>query len=208
MDLILTDTEIRVLGSLIEKEFTTPEYYPLSLNALTNACNQKTNRNPVVSLGEEEVLRALETLIEKRLVWKSEAGRVAKYEQRFGRGHGIINAELALLATLMLRGAQTAGELRTRCERLHDFKTIEETVRVLEELIERELVIQLERQPGTKENRYLHLLGGQPDESAGQPQFSADINARNARIDVLEEEVRSLRRDLEELRATLRQLTE
>ncbi len=203
MELILTDTEIRILGALIEKEFTTPEYYPLSLNALINACNQKSNRSPVVNLDESEVLRALQTLDEKRLVWQSQAGRVSKYEQRMARSFGIINAEIAVLAVLMLRGPQTVGEIRGRSERIHKFADLDEVQQTLDGLQDQGYVMRLERQPGSKEHRWSHLFAGEPQQLE-QQSFSADINARNQRIDELEHEVKSLRRDLEEIRNMIR----
>lgn len=206
MDIELTDTEVRVLGSLMEKELLTPEYYPLSLNALVNACNQKTSRSPVVNLSGEEVERAIDTMMEHRLVWRSEAGRVAKYEQRFSRSYGLVKTQAALLSILMLRGPQTAGELRSRTERMHAFADIDEVLEDLTALEAEEFVFRLERQPGSKEHRWTHLLSGAPAPDAAHASFVPDPDARSARITALEEEVRRLRFDVEELRRELRDL--
>src|SRR6267143_1080426 len=158
VDLVLNDTEVRVLASLIEKESTTPEYYPLSLNALMLACNQKTNRDPVVSYDENTVSEALDSLRSSRLARLSSAqSRVAKYEHSILEVFNLGRRELALLCTLMLRGPQTVGELRDRSERMRSFSDLEEVEACLETLMRWEpnsLVARLPRQPGTKEPRY------------------------------------------------------
>jgi uncharacterized protein len=203
---ILQADEVRVLGSLIEKQVTTPEYYPLTLNGLVNACNQKTSRDPVVSYVETTVLRALDSLREKKLirVVSGPESRVAKYRQVFTDTANLTQAELAVLCVLMLRGRQTPGEIRSRTERLHRFETLAEVEKSLQQLVERSpepLVQELQRQAGTKEVRYAHLLGG--------PISEADLNATapargGERFDVerisrLESEVEALREALSAL---------
>jgi uncharacterized protein len=194
VDLALNDTEIRVLASLIEKESTTPEYYPLSLNAVTLACNQKSNRDPVVSYEEDRVRDALESLRRKKLVRSTTGSRVVKYEHSFLEVFNRGRRELALLCTLMLRGPQTVGELRDRSARIRPFSDLEEVEACLEGLMASgpgALVTRLARQPGTKEPRYMHLLGG-----AAEPAIPHDA----ARAVPLEEQVESLRRELHDLR--------
>jgi uncharacterized protein YceH (UPF0502 family) len=162
--IFLAPSEARVLGALIEKEVTTPEYYPLSLNALINACNQKSNREPVMDLDEEAVRQALHGLEDLRLAGRARSadGRVAKYEHWLGEAFNFSRAETALLCVLLLRGPQTPGELRGRTERLHRFDEIGDVLATLQKLMDREpaLVAVLLRQPGTKESRYTHLLSG------------------------------------------------
>ena len=194
MDPVLNDPEVRILASLIEKESTTPEYYPLSLNALMLACNQKSNRDPVVSYDEDTVQEALESLREKRLVRSAAGSRVVKYEPSFLEVFNLGRRELALLCTLMLRGPQTLGELRDRSERMRSFSDLEEVEACLEGLMRlepRALVTRLARQPGTKEPRYMHLLSGDAEPPIRQPA---------ERAVPLEEQVESLRRELHELR--------
>src|SRR5580704_9331203 len=161
----LTPPEARVLGALIEKEVTTPDYYPLSLNALVNACNQRSNREPVMDLDEEDVRQALHGLQDQRLAWPARGAdsRVAKYEHWSGEAFNFSRAETALLCVLLLRGPQTPGELRGRTERIHKFEEIGDVLGGLQKLMEREppLVAVLARQPGTKESRYAHLLSGE-----------------------------------------------
>jgi len=174
----LTVAEARVLGALVEKEATTPDYYPMSLNALINACNQRSNREPVMDLDEDEVRQALHGLENKQLAGRARSadGRVAKYEHWLGEAFNFNRAESALLCVLLLRGPQTPGELRGRTERMHRFDEIGEVLAGLQKLMEREptLVAVLPRQPGTKESRYAHLLSG-PVESlavaAAEPSF-------------------------------------
>ena len=162
---LLDEAEVRALGALLEKEITTPEYYPLSLNALVNACNQKSNREPVVSYDEETVLQAIERLREKglALVSTGRESRVPKYLQRFSEKFNFDRRELAVLCVLLLRGPQTPGELRGRTQRLHEFDDLDAVEATLTRLMEREpdaLVKRLARQPGTKESSYAQLFGG------------------------------------------------
>jgi hypothetical protein len=170
--IVLTPAQARVLGALIEKEVTTPDYYPLSLNALVNACNQLTNREPVMHLDEEEVRLALRRLEDHGLAGRARGadGRVTKYEHWLGEAFNFTRAETALISVLLLRGPQTPGELRGRTDRLHRFDEIGEVLAGLQKLMERDpsLVAVLPRQPGTKEARYAHLLSG-PVESAVVP---------------------------------------
>jgi hypothetical protein len=167
--ILLTPAQARVLGALVEKEVTTPDYYPLSLNALINACNQLTNREPVLHLDEEEVRLALRRLEDQGLAGRARSadGRVTKYEHWLGEAFNFTRAEVALVCVLLLRGPQTPGELRNRAERLHRFDEIGEVLAGLQKLAERDpsLVAVLPRQPGAKEARYAHLLSG-PVESA------------------------------------------
>jgi Uncharacterized protein conserved in bacteria len=195
----LDPIEVRVLGSLLEKAVTTPEYYPLTLNALVNACNQKSNRDPVVSYDEETVASALDRLREKGLSFELTGGgnRVPKYGHRITEVMNLGRREEALLCVLMLRGSQTAGELRERSGRMHAFSDLAEVESVLRRLIERELVVLLPRQPGYKEPRYAHLLSG-PVEAAAAPSETAVVS-RQDRIGALEAEVAQLRQAVESL---------
>ena len=211
MEVVLNATEVRVLGSLIEKELTTPEYYPLSLNALVNACNQKSNRDPVMGLEESEVLKALDSLRFKQFALLSgSGGRVAKYRHALVEKFRFSPAELALLCELLVRGPQTVGELRTRGERMHQFSDLPEVEAVLEELMERTpaIVTRLPRQPGRKEPRFCHLFAGEPDLSAGEePSDPGSQRVRgaadNGQLDRLEEELAALRQEVAELRQTV-----
>lgn len=208
MDVVLNEVEVRVLGCLIEKEMTTPEYYPLSLNALTNACNQKSNRDPVMALAEEDVVRALNRLRFNQLtVVSGESSRVAKYRHLLAENLGLVPAELAVICELLVRGPQTVGELRTRCERMHHFADLAEVEDVLGELSGREhpLVVQLPRQPGRKEARNAHLFCGPPKISAEDQEVAPEparvrVMAENERIVKLEEEVAALREEVAGLR--------
>ena len=201
MDITLNNIEVRVLGSLIEKELTTPEYYPLSLNSLTNACNQKSNRDPVTALAEEDVVRALDSLRFKQLVVLSaDGGRVSKYRHLLAEKLGLMPAELAVLCELLVRGPQTVGELRTRGERMHPFGDLAAVEEVLQELIQREnpLIALMARQPGRKEGRYAQLFSGPPEcaeeGSELRPETARQrVMAENERIVKLEEEVAALR---------------
>ena len=208
MDVILNDIEIRVLGSLIEKDLTTPEYYPLSLNALVNACNQKSNRDPVLNLEEAQVVRALDSLRFKQFAMLSGAGgRVAKSRHALVEKFRFSPAELALLCELLVRGPQTVGELRTRAERMHQFDDLPQVESVLEEMMERTpaVVIRLPRQPGRKEPRYCHLFAGEPDltvlEAAAPPEAGRARTGSDAeKIAKLEEELAELRQEVSALR--------
>jgi hypothetical protein len=209
MDLVLTETEVRVLGALIEKDHTTPEYYPLSLNALVNACNQKSNRDPVMQLDENTVREALAGLQENRLAGPAGGAdsRVTKYEHRTQEVFNFTRGEVAVLCVLLLRGPQTPGELRGRTERLHHFETLDDVQSTLQKLMQREppLAKVLPRQPGTKESRYVHLLAGDvivpdtPQSAAVASHSSADTD----RIARLEEEVTTLRSEVAELKEQL-----
>src|SRR3954454_21939525 len=166
----LEPSEVRVLGSLIEKEATTPEYYPLSLNALVNACNQKSNRDPVVNCDDEVVLDAIERLRAAGLAFIITGSRVTKYSQRISETLNLGRRELAVLCTLLLRGPQTLGEIKDRSERMFDFGDLAEVETVLDRLAEwtgGALVAKLPKQPGQKEIRYAHLLSGEPAIEAG-----------------------------------------
>ena len=204
----LNDTEVRVLGCLIEKELTTPEYYPLTLNALTNACNQKSNRDPVLNLEEVEVVRALDSLKFKQLALLSaEGGRVPKYRHTLIEKLRLDPPELAVLAELLLRGPQTVGELRTRGERMHPFPDLASVEDVLGELMARTppLVTRLPRQPGRKESRHAHLFSGEPELATEDLTPSPEtarlkVMAENERIAKMEEEVAALRGEVVELR--------
>src|ERR1700727_1443013 len=166
MEIKLTETEVRVLGSLIEKDITTPEYYPLSLNALVNASNQKSNRDPVMQLDEDAVRDALEGLQQQRMAGPARGAdsRVTKYEQRLQEVFNFTRPEIAVLCVLLLRGPQTPGELRGRTDRMYHFDVLEDVVSTLGRLNQRDpsLATVLPRQPGTKEARYMHLFSGQP----------------------------------------------
>lgn len=201
MDITLNDNEVRVLGSLIEKELTTPEYYPLSLNSLTNACNQKSNRDPVMTLTEEDVVKALDSLRFKQLVVLSaDGGRVPKYRHLLAEKLGLMPSEQAIICELLVRGPQTVGELRTRGERMHPFGDLAAVEEVLQELIQREnpLITLMTRQPGRKEGRYAQLFSGVPEcveeHSEARPEAARQrVLAENERITKLEEEVVALR---------------
>jgi uncharacterized protein YceH (UPF0502 family) len=200
MDL-LDAAEVRVLGSLIEKEATTPEYYPLSLNALVNACNQKSNRDPVVEYDEETVYDAATRLREKKLVLlNTGSGRVNKYGQRISETLNLGRRELAVLCVLLLRGPQTLGEIKDRSERMFSFADLPETESVLEKLSDWPaggLVCKLPRQPGQKEARYAHLLSGEPSSEG----MSTDSHASApTKVAQLEAELHELRSDFDELK--------
>jgi uncharacterized protein len=200
----LDDAETRVLGALIEKEATTPEYYPLSMNALVNACNQKSNRHPVVDYDEDTVGDAIIRLREKKLaVTIIGNGRVNKYAQRISETLNLGRRELAVLCTLLLRGPQTLGEIKDRSERIFAFADLEETERAIEKLgewPEIPLAKKLPRQPGQKEARYAQLLSGEPAVEAGDWGAESASAGAPSRVTILEEEVRGLRADLSELK--------
>jgi uncharacterized protein len=211
MGLELSETEVRVLGVLVEKEITTPEYYPLSLNALVNACNQKSNRDPVMTLDEDAVRKAIRALTDRAMA-RSASGdsRVAKFEHRLNELYNFHRHEIAVLCVLLLRGPQTPGELRTRSERMYAFEDLDAVHAALNLLMRRDppLVKVLPRQPGTKESRYMHLLAGDADpegvgsmiEDAAHDTGSPRASAEAERVRNLEDEVSQLRRELETLR--------
>jgi uncharacterized protein len=217
MNIELTPIEARVIGCLIEKEITTPDQYPLSLNALTNACNQKTNRDPVLDLPESTVQQALDALMRKFLVSDKSAGyggRVTKYKQRFCNTEfgslKLTAQELGILCVLLLRGAQTPGELRSRTNRLCEFADAQAVENTLQALVTREdgpFIVRLARAPGARESRYLHLFSGpapsQPEDAAheeagGEPPGAGALLAE--RIENLERLVADLRAEVDELK--------
>ncbi len=205
MDILLTDSEVRVLGSLMEKEMATPDYYPLSLNALINACNQKSNRNPVVSYSEDEVQYALRGLQESKLVRQSNVSRVPKYEQIFTQELNFVSREAAIICVLLVRGPQTVGEIRGRTERLHTFGDLGEVQETLVSLEEMELVKKLPKQPGRKESRYAHLLSGEPQVSGNEEAVQNEpdkilVRKKDDRLDALEQQVEELHEELKNLR--------
>lgn len=193
------------MGSLVEKQLTTPEYYPLTLNALLNACNQKSNRDPVVSFDESTVTAALERLRDRNLVYVfyGSTSRVPKYKHMLPSVYELEPSEVAVMCVMMLRGPQTLGELRGRTDRLYEFSGLGEVQETLDSLIRREdpLVVKLERQPGQKEARFSHLLNGEIDVSSLPPPRSASAAASDpGRLDQLETEVSQLRSEVESLR--------
>jgi len=206
----LTAAEARVLGSLIEKEITTPDYYPLSLNALMNACNQRSNREPIMDLDEDEVRQALHGLEAKQIAGRARSadGRVTKYEHWLGEAFNFSRAETALVCVLLLRGPQTPGELRGRTERLHEFTEISDVTNGLQRLMEREpaLVSLLARQPGARESRYAHLLCGPVESATAIAAGSLEAESAQAttryeeRIAQLESTVAELRGEIAALR--------
>jgi uncharacterized protein YceH (UPF0502 family) len=208
MNIVLNEIEVRVLGALIEKDVTTPDYYPLSLNALVNACNQKNNRDPVMNLDEESVRQALESLQEKRLAGPARGAdsRVTKYEHRTQEVFNFTRGEIAIVCVLLLRGPQTPGELRSRTERMHRFEDLTDVQSALQRLMQREpaLAKVLPRQPGTKESRYMHLLSGDVEDAsvAGAPSsVSAQSDSVGGdRITSLETEVSTLQEEIAELK--------
>ncbi|AXF65343.1 MULTISPECIES: YceH family protein [unclassified Leclercia] len=210
----LSATEARVIGCLLEKQVTTPEQYPLSVNAVTLACNQKTNREPVMNLAEHEVQDLLDALV-KRHYLRTVSGfgnRVNKYEQRFCNSEfgalKLNSAEVALIATLLLRGAQTPGELRTRAARMHEFADMQEVEQTLEGLAAREdgpFVLRLAREPGKRESRYMHLFSGEVETVAAVVEAAAPATDETllARVEALENEVEELKQRLDSLLAHL-----
>ncbi len=204
MDMDLDAIEVRVLGSLMEKELATPEYYPLSLNALINACNQKTNRSPVLSLDEKAVSIALQSLKEQRIVYQSDASRVPKYWQSFAKQNNLNSRETALLCLLLLRGPQTPGELRSRAENMCSFEGLDQVFLSLENLMTTGLVAQLPRQPGQKEQRFVHLLAVESDNTdqfAARPEpVLVERVSVHTRLETLEQSVAALREEIEQLK--------
>jgi len=195
---ILNDTEVRVLGALIEKEITTPDYYPLSLNALVAACNQSSNRNPVTHYDEDTVGRAADTLREKKLVHLVDRGesRVTKYRHVLYEAMNMGRPTIAVMCVLMLRGPQTVGEIRTRCIRLYDFSSLEDVETTLNSLMSGEspLIVRLPRQSGQKEVRYAHLMSGEVQSAETEPEIEVD------RIGKLEREIEDLKKQFEQFR--------
>lgn len=204
----LTATEVRVLASLVEKQLTTPEYYPLTLNALTAACNQKSNRDPVMSLGDTEIQAAIDSLRDQSLVYLyyGSGTRTVKYKHMLPGVFELDAAGVAVMAVLMLRGPQTIGEIRERSGRMHEFGDLNEVQETLDDLSRRDepLLVRLERQPGQKEARYAHLLSGEIDVSSlptpGEKRSSGSADA--SRLETLETEVASLKNELAEFKAT------
>ena len=216
MDITLNPIEVRVLGSLVEKEITTPEYYPLTLNALTNACNQKNNRDPILTLEETTVVRAIESLREKHLLTTvTGAGiRVPKYRQVFTGTLKLAPPEVAVMSLLMLRGPQTIGEIRGRSGPMFAFESLEAAQAVVEKLTANEeqtpFVRKLPRHAGQKEVRFMHLLSGEPaadevEDTTGPEKARLVVLAENERITTLEAEVKKLRRELETLQSQFAQ---
>jgi uncharacterized protein YceH (UPF0502 family) len=213
----LDPVEVRILGSLLEKEQTNPETVPMTVNALIAACNQKTNREPVMQLSEDQVVNALDWMRQEVLVWRSEGARTERWQQSVVRRWGLDRAGKALVTLLFLRGAQTAGELRTRGERMHPFASLEETESALRRLAAEDepLVVELPRRPGQKEARWIHLVGDAAPEPAPiyaeAYEISADSSASSAgsrpslasRVESLEGLVERLAADLEELKKQL-----
>jgi hypothetical protein len=205
VNIVLNAAEARVLGALVEKDITTPDYYPLSLNALINACNQKNNREPVTNFDEETVRLALRNLSDKRLAGPAGGadGRVTKYEHRLQEVFNFTRPETAILCVLLLRGPQTPGELRGRTERMHRFEDLDEVLSGLQQLMRREppLAKALGRRPGTKEIRYAHLLSG--DVEAWEPPAETASSSGSAdaeRLIQLEEQIATLRSEVAELK--------
>jgi uncharacterized protein YceH (UPF0502 family) len=200
---VLSPVAARVLGSLVEKEITTPEYYPLSLNALANACNQKNNREPVMNLDEDEIRQALHQLEDDGLAGAARGSdsRVAKYEHRMQEVFNFTRGEIAVVCVLLLRGPQTPGELRGRSERMHRFDELSDVQSTLQRLMQREppLAKVMPRQPGTKEVRYAHLLSGEPAEVATATE-ATEPTGRGSGLGQLETEVAALREEVAELR--------
>ncbi len=207
MNIVLNEVETRVLGALIEKDITTPDYYPLSLNALVNACNQKNNRDPVMNLDEDAVRQALESLQQNRLAGPARGAdsRVTKYEHRSQEVFNFTRGETAIICVLLLRGPQTPGELRGRSERMHRFEELDDVQSTLQRLMQRDppLVRVLPRQPGTKESRYAQLLSGNLEEWDAVAVHDAAAERtpmRSYRSEGLEIEIAELRREVEELK--------
>jgi uncharacterized protein len=203
-DLPLSPIEVRVLGSLMEKALTTPEYYPLTLNALVLACNQKSNREPVMELDEVHVSSALAELIRRQMAYEVAGSRAQKYGQNFTRLQKLIGGETAALCVMLLRGPQTPGEIKGRTGRMKEWSGLEEVEAALNQLIERGYAAKLPRAAGRKENRYAHLLAGAPaiEEEHGPAPVLVAAREGNDRMTTLEEEVRALRAELEELKNT------
>lgn len=209
----LDSTEVRVLGALMEKEQTTPDYYPMTINALIAACNQKSNRDPVTELSETQVVEALDLLRKDVLAWRSDGARVERWSQSISRRLELSSASKAILTLLMLRGPQTPGQLRSRSGRMYSFSDLAEVETNLREMASGDapLAVELDRQPGTKESRWAHRLGVEPvndtTEPAPTPQIQPNLATPDAglsdRVDALERQVEELVRDLTQLREEL-----
>jgi uncharacterized protein len=210
VQLTLTPVEARVLGALIEKEITTPEYYPLSLNALTNACNQKSNRDPVMQLEEHEIRKALNHLESQSLVRSIAESRATKFEHRLQEAFNFYRPEVAIVCELLLRGPQTPGELRTRASRMHPFEDLESVHAALQRLSKREppLLMVLPRQSGMKEARYAHLMGDRPLASGALPEARPEPSHPTGAKDESEkqDDIASLAQELNQLRAEVADL--
>jgi uncharacterized protein YceH (UPF0502 family) len=201
---ILNEFELRVVGSLIEKQIATPAYYPMTLNALTNACNQKNHRDPVVSYDETTVERAIDGLRAKNLayVFHGSEARVPKYAQQFSKYFELNQNEVAVLCVLILRGPQTPGELRSRTAHLQNFEHLSEIESTLEGLMSRAqpLIVKMTRQPGARESRYAHLIGGEIIVENQSENITHQKQPERDRIGKLEEEVSLMRQELEQLK--------
>ena len=199
--------EVRILGSLMEKQLATPEYYPLTLNALVAACNQKSNREPVMDLSEDEIGRALDRLQDEKLVWRVMGGRAVRFDHNLDAVWHLNRREKALVALLFLRGPQTPGELRGRSERLQTFESVPEVEETLGDMAAHSepLVRELPRRPGQKEQRWMHTVGGAVAETAPEPMTTerATSEPLSARVQRLEEQVATLTAELHELKAKL-----
>ena len=206
MPVLLNEAEARVLGSLVEKQLTTPEYYPLTLNSLTAACNQKSNRDPVMSLDETAILSAIDSLRDKNLVYLfyGSSSRTVKYKHMLPSVFELEPPAVAIVTLLLLRGPQTVGELRGRSDRLYEFGGLQEVQEALDELARRDepLVVKLERQPGQKEARYAHLLSGAVvhEHVHAVDSVSSPAGGSNERIEKLELEVETLRNEIKSIR--------
>lgn len=201
-ELALEPREVRVLGCLMEKELSTPDYYPMTINALRTACNQKTNREPVVDYSETDVVEALDGLQRKRLVGNASSshGRAAKYRHALAEVMELKRSQLAVLSSLLLRGPQTSGELRSRTNRMHEFSSLDDVDETLDGLQEREppLITEMPRRPGQKEVRYAHLFAGEPAEESAAP-VAVTPTGGDERVRGLDQEVAALREAVEEL---------
>lgn len=200
-ELNLEPREVRVLGALIEKELSTPDYYPMTINALRSACNQKTNRDPVVDYSETDVVEALDGLQRKRLIGNASSrhGRAAKYRHALAEVMDLERAQLAVLSSVLLRGPQTSGELRSHTNRMYEFESLDEVDATIEELQKRQppLITVMPRRPGQKEVRYMHLFAGEPEDApAAAPTASGTADDR---VDALEQDVAGLREALDDL---------
>jgi uncharacterized protein len=208
VDKVLNEYELRVLGAMVEKQIATPDYYPMTLNALVNACNQKNHRDPVVSYDEQTVIRALDSLREKKIAYTFHGAdsRVPKFGHLFQKAFELTEGETALMCVLVLRGPQTPGELRSRTQHLHNFENLPEVESLLQGLSTRAepLTLRLPRQPGSRESRFAHLIGGPIDSELMESQMieppQRAPRGENERVVKLEEQVSKLRQEIDELR--------